>query len=132
MPVKVSPLVLLLLAVAADGFSGKALLVSMDGFRWDYIKDISGLSNFIRLAKTGVSVDHVENVFMTKTFPSQYSTVTGNACCNKDDTLSPQVRHIVTKVVFIVTGKAHCNEDVTLSPQVRHIVAKVSYQYCHG
>ena len=71
-------MLLLLLAVEAEGFSGKALLVSMDGFRWDYIKNISGLGNFIRLAKTGVSVDYVKNVFPTKTFPTHYSIATGN------------------------------------------------------
>ena len=83
MLVGVSLLLLLWLAVAADGFSGKALLVSMDGFRWDYIQNISGLGNFSRMAKTGVSVDYVNNVFVTKTFPTHYSIVTGRVTLHR-------------------------------------------------
>ena len=62
---------------APDGYSGKVLLVSMDGFRWDYIHKVSGLGNFSRLAETGCGVDHVNNAFATVTFPSHYTMVTG-------------------------------------------------------
>lgn len=58
-------------------YSGKVLLVSMDGFRWDYLQNVSGLDNFKRLAKQGVSVDYVNNTFVTKTFPCHYTIVTG-------------------------------------------------------
>ena len=62
---------------APDGYSGKVLLVSMDGFRWDYIHKVSGLGNFSRLAETGCGVDHINNAFTTVTFPSHYTMVTG-------------------------------------------------------
>ena len=53
------------------------LLVSMDGFRWDYLHKVSGLGNFTRLADGGCGVDHVNNAFTTVTFPSHYTMVTG-------------------------------------------------------
>ena len=81
-PSSLSPMVMsvLLLAVVGGvaGYSGKVLLVSMDGFRWDYINKVSGLSNFSRLADTGCSVDYVNNVFVTKTSPCHYTIVTGD------------------------------------------------------
>ncbi|XP_006882192.1 PREDICTED: bis(5'-adenosyl)-triphosphatase ENPP4 [Elephantulus edwardii] len=54
----------------------KLLLVSFDGFRADYLQyyEFPHLQNFI---KEGVLVEHVENVFITKTFPNHYSIVTG-------------------------------------------------------
>ena len=72
----------LLIAVLAmvggvAGYSGKVLLVSMDGFRWDYIHKVSGLGNFTRLAETGCRVDHVNNAFTTVSFPLHYTMVTG-------------------------------------------------------
>ena len=70
---------MLLLAVVGSvaGYSGKVLLVSMDGFRWDYIHKVSGLGNFTRLAGTGCRVDHVNNAFTTVSFPLHYTMVTG-------------------------------------------------------
>ena len=70
----------MLLAVvgAVAGYSGKVLLVSMDGFHWDYIHKVSGLGNFSRLADTGCTVDYVNNTFITKTFPCHYTIVTGD------------------------------------------------------
>ncbi|XP_076461476.1 bis(5'-adenosyl)-triphosphatase enpp4-like [Babylonia areolata] len=59
------------------GYSGRVLLVSMDGFRWDYVRKISGLGNFSRLASTGCSLDYVDPVFITKSMPCHYSIVTG-------------------------------------------------------
>ncbi|KAL8576299.1 hypothetical protein ACOMHN_006222 [Nucella lapillus] len=58
-------------------FSGKVLLVSMDGFRWDYVRKISGLGNFSRLAAEGCTVDYVDPVFITKSSPCHYSIATG-------------------------------------------------------
>ncbi|XP_027627890.1 bis(5'-adenosyl)-triphosphatase ENPP4 isoform X2 [Tupaia chinensis] len=54
----------------------KLLLVSFDGFRADYLQnyEFPHLQNFI---KEGVLVEHVKNVFITKTFPNHYSIVTG-------------------------------------------------------
>ncbi|XP_061463108.1 bis(5'-adenosyl)-triphosphatase ENPP4 isoform X2 [Rhineura floridana] len=54
----------------------RLLLVSFDGFRADYLKkyEFPNLQDFI---KDGVLVEHVTNVFITKTFPNHYSIVTG-------------------------------------------------------
>ncbi|KAL8568013.1 hypothetical protein ACOMHN_029188 [Nucella lapillus] len=61
----------------AGAYSGKVLLVSMDGFRWDYLKTVTGLSNFSRLAASGCSVDRLNSPFATKTFPCHYTIATG-------------------------------------------------------
>ncbi|KAM9001242.1 bis(5'-adenosyl)-triphosphatase ENPP4 isoform X2 [Sarcophilus harrisii] len=54
----------------------RLLLVSFDGFRADYLKkyELPHLRSFI---EEGVLVEHVKNVFITKTFPNHYSIVTG-------------------------------------------------------
>nr|XP_033793232.1 bis(5'-adenosyl)-triphosphatase ENPP4 [Geotrypetes seraphini]XP_033793233.1 bis(5'-adenosyl)-triphosphatase ENPP4 [Geotrypetes seraphini] len=54
----------------------KLLLVSFDGFRADYLKNYSlpNLQNFI---EEGVLVEHVTNIFITKTFPNHLTIVTG-------------------------------------------------------
>lgn len=58
--------------------SQKILLVSLDGWRWDFVsKNKQLLPNMAKLEKQGVMANHVENVFPTNTFPNHYSTVTG-------------------------------------------------------
>ncbi|XP_006860666.1 PREDICTED: bis(5'-adenosyl)-triphosphatase ENPP4 [Chrysochloris asiatica] len=61
---------------SSSSYPSKLLLVSFDGFRADYLQnyDFPHLQNFI---KEGVLVEHVKNVFITKTFPNHYSIVTG-------------------------------------------------------
>lgn len=54
----------------------KLLLVSFDGFRWDYIHRVP-VPNFRSLIDDGVLVERVENAYITKTFPNHYSLVTG-------------------------------------------------------
>lgn len=60
-----------------------ALLVSFDGFRWDYIKIANEQGyktpNFNRLIDNGVSIDNggLKASFITKTFPNHYTLVTG-------------------------------------------------------
>lgn len=54
----------------------KLLLVSFDGFRWDYIDRVP-TPNFHKLISEGVMVEQVENAYITKTFPNHYSLVTG-------------------------------------------------------
>ncbi|OWF48847.1 bis(5'-adenosyl)-triphosphatase enpp4-like [Mizuhopecten yessoensis] len=75
---------LMLLAVCFTGkvasryrkYANQVLLVSMDGFRYDYPKK-AATPNFDRMARKGVRAKYVTNTFVTKTFPSHYSTVTG-------------------------------------------------------
>lgn len=54
----------------------KLLLVSFDGFRWDYIDRVP-MPNFRTVMDEGVKVEYVENAYITKTFPNHYSLVTG-------------------------------------------------------
>ncbi|XP_051909422.1 ectonucleotide pyrophosphatase/phosphodiesterase family member 5 [Hippocampus zosterae] len=54
----------------------KLLLVSFDGFRWDYVNRVP-TPNFHILMEEGVTVERVENVYITKTLPNHYSLVTG-------------------------------------------------------
>ena len=57
------------------------LLVSFDGFRWDYIEKAHkrgiSLPNFEYLIRNGVKANYSENVFITKTLPNHFTTVTG-------------------------------------------------------
>jgi len=61
----------------------RVLLISLDGFRWDYLEMVNnkGIAtpNFQTLIDNGVLVKSpgVQNVFITKTFPNHYSLVTG-------------------------------------------------------
>lgn len=52
------------------------ILISFDGFRWDYLN--RGLTpNIDQLKSNGVYAESLEPVFPTKTFPNHYSIVTG-------------------------------------------------------
>ena len=52
------------------------LLISFDGFRWDY-PTIYKLPHFNSLIKRGVLVKHIDNSFATVTFPSHFTIATG-------------------------------------------------------
>ncbi|XP_066524376.1 bis(5'-adenosyl)-triphosphatase enpp4 isoform X2 [Hoplias malabaricus] len=52
------------------------LLVSFDGFRADYLKNYS-FPNLQKFFSDGVHIEHLTNVFITKTFPNHYSLATG-------------------------------------------------------
>ena len=62
----------------APGDPGRAtvVLVSLDGFRWDYL-DRGLTPNLSRLAREGVRAEAMVPVFPTKTFPNHYAIVTG-------------------------------------------------------
>ena len=66
-----------LLMVCLTRINAKVLLVSMDGFRWDYINK-AATPNFDRMAQEGVRVSYITSTFTTKTFPCHYSIATGN------------------------------------------------------
>ncbi|KAL5014928.1 hypothetical protein ScPMuIL_009198 [Solemya velum] len=59
-----------------ESYSNKVLLISMDGFRWDYLNRVS-TPNFDEFAKHGTRARFINNTFTTKTFPSHYSIATG-------------------------------------------------------
>ncbi|TPG35370.1 ectonucleotide pyrophosphatase/phosphodiesterase [Flavobacterium pectinovorum] len=52
------------------------VLVSMDGFRWDYAKHFD-LKNLKQIAKEGVHAKSMRPSYPSKTFPNHYSIVTG-------------------------------------------------------
>ncbi|XP_065662071.1 ectonucleotide pyrophosphatase/phosphodiesterase family member 5 [Hydra vulgaris] len=54
----------------------KLLLVSLDGFRWDFQKK-GYTPNLDWIVKHGVTVDYVVNVFPTITYPNHQTIVTG-------------------------------------------------------
>ncbi|KAH9520355.1 Ectonucleotide pyrophosphatase/phosphodiesterase member 5 [Bulinus truncatus] len=69
----------------------KVLLVSMDGFRYDYLNKINKVSNFQKLTDSGVTMPYMNSSFVTKTFPCHYSIATG---------LHPEVHGIVSNKMF--------------------------------
>ncbi len=52
------------------------LLISFDGFRWDY-PDLYKLPHFNSLITRGVRVKYINNAFATVTFPSHFTMITG-------------------------------------------------------
>jgi predicted AlkP superfamily pyrophosphatase or phosphodiesterase len=69
-------------APRGDGGRGTTvLLVSIDGFRWDYL-DRGLTPNLSRLAREGVRAEALVPVFPTKTYPNHYTIVTGRYPAN--------------------------------------------------
>ncbi|KAK3576513.1 hypothetical protein CHS0354_034187 [Potamilus streckersoni] len=72
-----------LIMTLTDGHSlmelPKVLLVSFDGFRWDYLLNMTkNTPNFNRIIKNGVYARRgLKNCFVTKTYPNHYTIVTG-------------------------------------------------------
>lgn len=52
------------------------VLVSLDGFRWDY-STIAPTPNLDKIAQSGVKAKSMQPSYPTKTFPNHYSIVTG-------------------------------------------------------
>jgi predicted AlkP superfamily pyrophosphatase or phosphodiesterase len=61
---------------APDKIPPTVILISLDGFRWDYL-DRSAAPTLQAIASRGVRADGLIPVFPTKTFPNHYSIVTG-------------------------------------------------------
>lgn len=59
-----------------QGLDPTVILVSFDGFRWDY-RDKAETPNLDRLASEGARAEALIPVFPTKTFPNHYSIATG-------------------------------------------------------
>ncbi len=60
----------------ANGGDPYVVMLSMDGFRWDY-PDRYSTPNLDRIAKTGVKASSLQPSYPTKTFPNHYSIATG-------------------------------------------------------
>ncbi|MFY8352556.1 ectonucleotide pyrophosphatase/phosphodiesterase [Pseudoalteromonas sp. SSM20] len=52
------------------------ILISLDGFRWDYIEKHQA-KNLAKIAKAGVRAERMIPVYPTKTFPNHISIITG-------------------------------------------------------
>ncbi|CAG5132406.1 unnamed protein product [Candidula unifasciata] len=61
---------------ATSAVSNKVLLVSMDGFRHDYLTKAE-TPNFDKMVAEGVTMSYLNNTFVTNTFPCHYSMATG-------------------------------------------------------
>ncbi|HTL69085.1 MAG TPA: ectonucleotide pyrophosphatase/phosphodiesterase [Lacunisphaera sp.] len=65
-------------AVAARRADDVVILVSIDGFRWDYLQQYPAETPTLRaLAAEGVHATRMTSCFPTKTFPNHYSIATG-------------------------------------------------------
>ena len=69
---------LLLFLAPAWGADSTLILVSLDGFRWDYLEKYQSETPCLRqLAAAGVRAEHLISCFPSSTFPNHYSIVTG-------------------------------------------------------
>lgn len=68
--------ILLSILYCAMGRDTKVVLVSMDGFRNDYLSKTK-TPNFDRLISSGVTMPYTNNSFVTNTFPCHYTMATG-------------------------------------------------------
>lgn len=55
----------------------KLLLISFDGFRWDYDQDVD-TPHLDQLRKDGVAAKYITPPMLTMTAPSHFTTITGN------------------------------------------------------
>ncbi|XP_061633319.1 ectonucleotide pyrophosphatase/phosphodiesterase family member 7 [Phyllopteryx taeniolatus] len=58
------------------GTGKRLLLISFDGFRWDYDQDVD-TPNLDRLARDGVKAKYITPPMLTMTSPSHFTTITG-------------------------------------------------------
>lgn len=99
---------LLLLATFSQAQTNKdsyVVLVSMDGFRWDYAKQYK-LQNLKQIASEGVHAKSMKPSYPSKTFPNHYSIVTG---------LYPDHHGIINNVFY----DAALNESFSLSSDAK-------------
>lgn len=82
------------------------VLVSMDGFRWDYEKHFN-LPNLKQIEKEGVHAKSMKPSYPTKTFPNHYSIVTG---------LYPDHHGIINNVFY----DASLNQSFSLSSDAKN------------
>ncbi|MCD0470792.1 ectonucleotide pyrophosphatase/phosphodiesterase [Flavobacterium sp. JAS] len=82
------------------------VLVSMDGFRWDYAKHFK-LQNLNKIAKEGVHAKSMRPSYPSKTFPNHYAIVTG---------LYPDHHGIINNVFYDST----LNESFSLSTNAKN------------
>jgi len=62
--------------LASQNKKPKVLLISFDGFRWNYLQR-TNTPNFDELIETGVKAKWIEDVYVSQTFPNHYTIATG-------------------------------------------------------
>ena len=103
------PFIFLLLTILSNAQTQKdayVVLVSMDGFRWDYAKHFK-LQNLAQIAKEGVHAKSMRPSYPSKTFPNHYAIVTG---------LYPDHHGIINNVFY----DAALNESFSLSSNAKN------------
>lgn len=66
----------LVLGVPVAKQKQKVLLISFDGFRWDYDRDVD-TPNLDQMAKDGVKAQYVTPPYLTITSPTHFTLLTG-------------------------------------------------------
>lgn len=66
----------LIFCISASGQDQYAVMLSMDGFRWDYPNRVA-TPNLDYIARHGIKARSLKPCFPTKTFPNHYSIATG-------------------------------------------------------
>lgn len=85
------------------------ILVSLDGFRWDYLQKFQP-TNLNKLAAEGVQAKRLIPAFPSLTFPNHYTLVTG---------LYPEHHGIIGNNFYDPTFKAHYNAFNAVSSESR-------------
>jgi ectonucleotide pyrophosphatase/phosphodiesterase family protein 6 len=62
-------------SIPQDG--SKLLIILVDGFRFDYVQKDKSLKGFPRIAREGVSAQHVTPIFPANSYPNWYAITTG-------------------------------------------------------
>lgn len=68
---------LLLLWARPCAASHPLLVFLIDGFRYDYMKDLDALPGFRELVHSGVKVDYMTPDFPSLSYPNYYTLMTG-------------------------------------------------------
>ncbi|MBP4136712.1 alkaline phosphatase family protein [Flavobacterium geliluteum] len=99
-------LLLSTLSYSQSSKNSYVVLVSMDGFRWDYAKKFH-LQNLKQIAQLGVHAKSMRPSYPSKTFPNHYAMVTG---------LYPDHHGIINNVFYDAT----LNESFSLSTKAKN------------
>lgn len=63
-------------SVSSGSTRNKVLLISFDGFRWDYDRDVD-TPNLDQMAQDGVKAEYVTPPFLTITSPTHFTLLSG-------------------------------------------------------